>query len=462
MTAAAPAGARERQGRAPTPAPVRRLSPAPRPRQVDVALAVAAAGFGVTIALTVLVESSAQLRAPGGVAMFLGNLTGMAGTYLALCMILLVSRLPFVERVVGQDGLLRWHRRLAPWPITLIVLHAVLLTYAYAVASKTGVLHQLSQFISSYSGMLVAIIGFGLLVVVSVVSIHQIRRRLRRETWWAIHLAMYLAFALAFVHEVVLGPSFVGHPLTQALWGAIWAATAGVVLAYRFGLPILRSIRHDLRVHATKVEADGVTSIVFTGKRLEELAISGGQFFEWRFLARGLWWQAHPYTLSARPQAPFVRVTVKAIGDHSSAIARLATGTRVLVEGPYGAFTAHAKRREKVAIIAGGIGVTSARALLEDLGRRSEPVVVMRASTAGDVALESEVRELVEARRGALHVLVGSRQEISVDDTLAVLRDLRRRDIYVSGSESFVQAVVEALAERGLPDDAVHWEVYAL
>ena len=54
-------------------------------------------------------------------ATFAGNLTGLVGTYLALLMVLLVSRIPFVERVLGQDGLLRWHRRLAPWPISLLV-----------------------------------------------------------------------------------------------------------------------------------------------------------------------------------------------------------------------------------------------------------------------------------------------------------------------------------------------------
>ena len=37
---------------------------------------------------------------------------------------------PSVERVLGQDGLLRCHRRLAPWPISLMVAHALLLTVA--------------------------------------------------------------------------------------------------------------------------------------------------------------------------------------------------------------------------------------------------------------------------------------------------------------------------------------------
>ena len=60
----------------------------------------------------------------------------MVGTYLALLMVLLVSRIPFIEQVLGQDGLLRWHRRLAPWPISLLVAHAVLLTAGYAQAAK--------------------------------------------------------------------------------------------------------------------------------------------------------------------------------------------------------------------------------------------------------------------------------------------------------------------------------------
>ncbi len=435
---------------------------APRRWQVDAALVTVAAGLGITVGLAATAESAAQLRAGGGVAMFLGSLTGLAGTYLALVMILLVSRLPFVERVLGQDGLLRWHRTLAPWPISLIVAHVLLLTIAYAQATKVGLLHQVGAFLSGYAGMTTAFAGFGLMVAVAIVSIHWVRRRLRRETWWAIHLAMYLAFALAFTHEVVLGPSFVGHPLTQAVWGAVWAATAGLVLAFRVGMPAVRSLRHGLRVHSTKTECEGVTSIVLTGRHLEQLAISGGQFLEWRFLVRGLWWQAHPYTLSARPQPPFMRLTVKAVGDHSSAISSLPPGTRVAVEGPYGVFTAHAQRHDKVAIIAGGIGVTAARALLEDLDRRSAPVVMLRASSKQVLALEEEIRQLVAARKGKLLIAVGSRDEVPIERMLSTMPDLRRRDVYVSGPEGFVRDVVAALQRRGVRHEAIHAEVYAL
>jgi hypothetical protein len=60
-----------------------------------------------TTAVTITAETLSQLTAPGGLATFAGNLTGMVGTYLALLMVLLVSRIPFTRQVLRQDGLLR-------------------------------------------------------------------------------------------------------------------------------------------------------------------------------------------------------------------------------------------------------------------------------------------------------------------------------------------------------------------
>jgi len=394
--------------------------------------------------------------------MFLGNLTGLTGTYLALVMILLVSRVPMVERVLGQDGLLAWHRRLAPWPISLIIAHAVLLTFAYAEAARTGSWHELGTLIRSYPNMLTATVALVVMVLIAIMSIHSIRRRLRRETWWAVHLFMYLALALAFAHEIALGPSFVGHPVTRLVWSVLWASTAGIVLTYRFGLPVFRTLRHRLEVVEVRSEGPGTVSVICRGRHLDRLAVAGGQFFEWRFLTRGMWWQAHPFSLSARPQPPFLRLTVKDIGDYSSAVARLRPGTLVAIEGPYGAFTTHARRRTKVALVAGGIGVTAVRSLLEDLPRGCDPVVVLRASTAEELVLASEVAELVRHRKGRVHELIGPRSKVRMERLSELIPDLRDRDVFVSGPEGFVQRVVAIVSRLGVPAEAVHFEVYSL
>lgn len=394
--------------------------------------------------------------------MFLGNLTGMAGTYLLVVMVLLISRIPFVERTLGQDGLLRWHRKIAPWPIVLIVAHVILLTMSYAESARSGIFHEVGVLVNTFPDMAYATVGFAIMVVLGVMSYPTIRRRLRREIWWALHIFMYLALALAFAHEIVLGPSFVGHPTTQHLWSIGWAVAAALVVAFRFGLPVYRTLLHHLVVEEVRPIAPGVVSIIVKGRRLDRLAVSGGQFFEWRFLRRGLWWQAHPFSISARPRPPYLRLTVKSVGDFTEELARIPVGTRVAIEGPYGAFTSHAMRTRRVALIAGGIGVTAIRSLLEDLPRGSRPVVVLRASDEDQLVFRDEIDELVRQRGGQVLEAVGTRKEFPVEQLAVLVDDLRKRESFVAGPEAFVIHVVSMLTKLGVPQERIHAEVYAL
>ena len=441
-----------------------RSAPVPRPAYAAAALLAAGAGLGVTAALTITAQTAGQLTAPGGLATFAGNATGMVGTYLALMMVLLVSRIPVIERVLGQDGLLRWHRRLAPWPISLLVAHAVLVDIGYAQAARSGLWHEADTLLFHYPDVLIATIGLALICLVGVISIRAIRRRVRREVWWTVHLWLYLALALSFAHVLALGQSFVGHPLTQLVWSVVWACTAGLVLVYRFGLPVVRSVRHRLRVAEVWPEGPGVVSVICRGEHLDRLPISGGQFLFWRFLTRGMWWQAHPYTVSALPAPPYLRLTVKGIGDHSQALARLKPGTFVAIEGPYGVFTRHAQGRPRVLLIAAGIGVTAVRALLEDLPRGAKPAVVLRAASRDDLVLQPEVADLVKRRGGQLHEVTGSRSQAVIDQysLRRMVPDLSDRDVYVCGPEGFVTEIVGLLRWLGLPDEAIHHEAYAL
>jgi len=177
-----------------------------------------------------------------------------------------------------------------------------------------------------------------------------------------------------------------------------------------------------------------------------------------------MWWQAHPYTMSALPQPPYVRLTVKAVGDHSAAVAKLRPGTKVAVEGPYGVFTKYAQQRPQALLVAAGIGVTALRSLLEDMPRNSAPVVLLRGTRPEDLVLGKEVADLVRYRRGRLHELVGTREEAALDERslTRLVPDLHRRDIYVCGPEDFVTGIVGLAARLGVPAEAVHHEAYAL
>jgi predicted ferric reductase len=119
-----------------------------------VCAALAGAGFGVAIGTVVIGESRGSLSVPGGLLTAEGRLAGFTGAYLMLIMVLLVARLPWLERSVGQDRLIRWHRQVAPWALGLITAHVVLITLGYAQAARTGALHQLWVFVTSYPDLL--------------------------------------------------------------------------------------------------------------------------------------------------------------------------------------------------------------------------------------------------------------------------------------------------------------------
>jgi predicted ferric reductase len=440
----------------------RRSAPVPRPVVVDLCAALAGLGFGAVLAAVVTGESAGALRAPGGLLTAAGRFAGFSGAYLMLIMVVLVARLPWLERATGQDRLVRWHRQVSPWALGLIAAHVVLITLGYAQAARSGAMHEMWVLLVSYPDMLAAFAGFGLLVMAGVTSVRIVRQRLRYETWWVVHLYLYLGLALASFHQIATGVSFIGHPLVRDLWILIWAATAGMVALFRVLLPIGRSLRHQLRVVEIRPEAPGVVSVICQGRRLDRLPVSGGQFFLWRFLTRDMWWQGHPYSLSALPTRDYLRITIKGLGDQSRAAARLRPGTRVAIEGPYGAFTGQARTSDAVVLIGAGVGVTPLRAMLEDLPTRTDVVVVLRASTADDLIHRREMAELVYQRGGRLYEVVGPRHRVRFDaHTLSrIVPDISVRDVYVCGPGGFSSEIAGIARRLRVSSERIHIEAF--
>lgn len=441
----------------------RRHARRPAPGAVDLLCGLAGLGLGATLALGVKAESWSALQAPGGWLTAAGRMTGLAGAYLMMFVVLLAGRIPVVERSLGQDRLTRLHRLLAPWSLVLITAHGVLITAGYAQSDKTGMLHQLGQLLTTYPGILTSVAGFALLLAAGFTSAKIARRRMRYETWWAVHLYTYLGLALSYSHQLADGASFVGHPWARIWWTGLWILTAGTVLVYRVLLPLWRTALHGLRVVAVEPVAPDVITVVVKGRLLDRIPVSGGQFFQWRVLKPGLWWQAHPYSLSALPRPPYMRFTVKALGDHSAALAHMTPGTRIAIEGPYGAFTRDARHTDQVALIGAGVGVTPLRALLEDLPANVDVVMVTRAHDERELIHRGELQKLIDSRDGELLELVGPRSRVQLNDRVfgALIPDIAERDVYICGPTGFTASVRRAAQALGVPDERIHHETFA-
>src|SRR5207248_7885342 len=108
-----------------------------------------------------------------------------------------------------------------------------------------------------------------------------------------------------------------------------------------------------------RLEPAGSVSVTVRGNNLHQLNARPGQFFRWRYLARGLWYQSHPYSLSQGADTSTIRMTAKQLGGHSRQLASLRPGTRVVLSGPFGALTGQLRSRPDALFIAAGSGIAA-------------------------------------------------------------------------------------------------------
>jgi predicted ferric reductase len=430
-----------------------------------------AAGASVFIVVVLWLVNGGVHGSPATSA---GRLTGLVASDLLLIQVLLMARIPLVERGFGQDALARGHRLVGFTSFWLMVLHVVLITLGYAADGHSGLIREAWDLVATYPGMLLATAGTGLLVLVVVLSVRAARRRQRYETWHLIHLYAYLGVGLALPHQLWTGADFIASTSARVYWWGLYAAALTAVLAFRVGLPAWRSVYHGLRVDAVVPEAPGVVSVYLRGHHLDRLPVRAGQFFLWRFLDGPGWSRAHPYTLSAAPGRDLLRITVKDLGDGSGRVARLRPGTRVLIEGPYGALTADRHTGHKTLLIAAGVGITTMRALLDDLAPAPGSVTLLyRIRRIEDAVFRIELDRLGRHYGVRVVYLEGGRQRRGswlparyggLSDREALLwmvPDVAEREVFLCGPPPWMGTVRSTLREAGVGPDRIHAEEFA-
>ncbi|MEI9906699.1 MAG: ferredoxin reductase family protein [Actinomycetota bacterium] len=432
---------------------------------VDGAALLAGLGLGLTLALQLTTMQRSDTSSLYAWVNTFSRLCALVGTYFALLGTLLVARIPWIEKGVGHDRLIKWHRKLGPYSLFLVGFHVLFVTLGYAGQDHVRLYVELWRILRQYAWMWAALAGFILMVLAGVTSYKKARAKMSYETWWMIHIYMYLAIGLSFAHQILDGAMFISHPLNRGYWIGLYIFVLFSILTWRIGIPLARSFRHNLRVMRVVVEGPGVISIIMHGRKLHKLGAEGGQFFGWRFLARSHLLMSHPYSLSAAPTENLMRITVKDLGDHSRSLATLKTGTRVFMEGPYGAFTAGRSTRRHIVLIGGGVGITPIRAIMEEFGLGVQMDVIFRASQLEDLVLKSELDYLAARSNGAIriHYLVGPRTHhpMNAHYLTSLVPLFAASEIYICGPISLVESVREAAREVEIPKNRFHDEAFA-
>jgi predicted ferric reductase len=398
----------------------------------------------------------------------IGQVTAIAGTYAALVGVLLASRAPWLDQVFGSAELRRIHGVLGFASVWAIGAHAVTSTLAFAGNDVTKVIGTLVDLVRTVPGMLGAIVSMGLFMLVAVTSMKAARRRTSYETFHGVHLYVYLALAFGYLHQLTIGTDFVDDRLATWFWIALYVAAFAPLLLHRVVAPIALTFRHRPRVQAIFPESKEVFSLYIGGRDLDRLAVRSGQFFVIRALTLRDWMHGHPFSISAAPNGDYLRFTVKELGEGTRELRRLPVGTRVMLEGPYGAVHGARRTGRRLLLIAGGIGVAPIRAMAESFAYRpGEVEFVYRTRNVGDAALVGELRALARERGFSLHIVGGRRPDgtrrpdpLGPEALRSVVPDAADRDVFLCGPDGLIERTRRTLHRLGVPPERIHLEAF--
>lgn len=385
----------------------------------------------------------------------IAGLLGLLATFFALTQFMLMGRIGWIERQFGLDRLASYHRINGYLAISLIVIHPLFITLSHVVDGEPNIIAAYLSIFSQHPYTIWALVAEILFIAVVVSSIYVARRHLKFETWYFVHLMVYAAIVLASFHQFANGSSLAGSSFATGFWYGLYGFVALNLLIWRFGLPLYNFWRFDFTVSRVVKETPTVTSVYIKAKNLGRFKVKPGQFILVRIFAPNLWWQEHPFTVSWIPHGDELRISARAVGDYTNALAQLQPGAKVLVSGPFGRFTEDVAATDKRLFIAGGIGITPLRCLAEQAANTTDARLLYANRTPDDVPLKKELDSLTIATTYTYDRLDARAVKKLVPDFL-------ERDVYLCGPPPMMASLIEQLTKAGLPPEQLHYERFAL
>ncbi len=442
-------------------------------RAQDVIEAIALASVVAVIAMVLLDGGFASITDLATGLNAFTRVSALVATDLLLIHMLLVARVPWIDKFYGHDRATGAHKKLGKPILYIVVAHFIASVVQYALQDGQNVI---AEYISllTISDIVFASISVGLMIVVVLTSIKIARKKLSYEAWYIVHFTSYVAVLAAIPHMFSMGSDIHGKAIPTIFWVSLYLFVALNLAWFRFLKPIVVSLSTGLRVSAVVRESSDSSSIYINGQNLHKLGGQSGQFYLVRILTAKQWWRPHPFSISAAPNSSYVRFTVGNRGDDTALMQSLGPGTRVILEGPYGVFTEERRTKEKVVLMASGIGVPPVRALAESMASRPGDLkIVYRARNEQDAALLNELRQLCALRKIDLTIVAGPRgnghswlnadpfgrsEQVRLHEIAPSIAD---SDVFICGPTAWTESVRRSVATAVTPAHQIHSEEYA-
>ncbi len=425
-------------------------------------------GIYLTLVLTPLFVMLWQ-PTPAGLGFWrdLSSALGFAGTTMMAIMFLLTARLHRVTAPFGIDIIYYFHRQIALVALFVVLAHPLILF---------SVDHELFSLAATHAPWSLrtgtgAVIFFLLLLATSLwrkqLGIHYDTWRF----WHAIFAVLALLFTLLHIRAIGY---YIATPWKGLLWQLIVLTVFLVLLFVRLIKPA-SLLRQPYEVVDHHEEVADTWTLILRPLTSQKFRFIPGQFAWLTIWHSPFALKEHPFSISSSAEQPDrLTFTIKALGDFTSKIGGIENGSRVYMDGPYGAFSCDRHPAPGYVFIAGGIGSAPIMSMLRTLSDRGEQCPIQFFYGGGQWQRLPFTNELEELRRRLnleiVYVLEKPPPEWEGETGLItaelldrrLAEDRKSRQYFICGPIPMMHMVEKGLHSVGVPLTHIHSELFDL
>lgn len=404
---------------------------------------------------------------------------------------ILSSRPKWLEKGIGMDYIYRFHGMMALLTIALAFIHGQLKEQVYGESFMT----QMGS-VALLIFTTISILSLGLMVTSKLHNVKWIammKRTLQEVKWFKYeqlkkyHNLTVIGQVMVVVH--VLMTSQVRQSLLSfSAYMVLFLVAFGHYLyhkIYRTWLLMHNPLMVESleKVELSQGENPRVMWHVHMRATMGKLFYQPGQFAFFRFLRNGKL-EEHPFSITSSPTEELLTISVKQLGDFTKDMGGLEVGSQLLMDGPYGAFSYKLhKKEEGLVLIAAGIGITPAMAMIRHMRIMDEqrPVTLVWQIRSVEEAVFLEELEVYQQALKELKVelfindLVGQsrhNQTVQIHSGKVKIEDLKdllkgslgkkkRVGYYICGPKAYMTFIIKNLRQAGIQKKYIHSENFS-